>query len=482
MIRTATLLHSVMLLILATSAPQVHAQDDQHDARIAGTWMGTLRPGGIELRVVFNITADSAGRLQATMDSPDQGAMGIPISEVTLEGQQIAMTVPVINGRYDGELGDDGSHIGGRWSQSGSVFPLDLERVDEAPVLARPQEPEPPFPYRAEEVTIPNEDAGIALAGTLTIPEGPGPHPAVVLVSGSGAQDRNEAIAGHKPFLVIADYLTRRGIAVLRHDDRGFGESTGDFQSATTADMATDVVAAVEFLHQRPEIDRDHVGIIGHSEGGLSGPMAALEIPDKVNFLVLLAPPGIPGEELLYVQDSLLNKAMGASDEMIEISRQRMNRLYPVIRAVEDDEARQDSLREVMNSLELTDEERAYFDSTGAKVEEVMNQQIAVMSSDWFRFFLIYDPVPALQQLDIPVLALFGEKDLQVPPEQNLPPLEEALSESDSDDYLVLELPGLNHLFQHADTGHISEYSRIEETFAPEALEVMGDWILERVE
>ncbi len=440
-------------------------------------WLGTLRVGAIELRIVFNVRQDSVDGYHATLDSPDQGATGIPVDQVVHRADSVIMTVPVVGGRFVGTLAEDGGSIEGQWSQGGQSLPLELSRVDAAPIVDRPQEPKPPFPYREEEVRIPNEEAGIELAGTLTLPEGEGPHPAVVLVSGSGPQDRDEALMGHRPFFVLADYLTRRGIAVLRHDDRGVAESTGDFATATTVDFASDARAAVAFLQARADIDAEKVGLIGHSEGGLSGPMAALEAPKDVAFLVLLAPPGISGDQILYLQDSLMAHAAGVSDDFIRIARERKDQLFPVIRAIEDPEARADSLWAVMRSFELGPEEMAYYDSTGTALEQLLEQQVSMMSTAWFRFFLTYDPAPALRKLDVPVLALIGDKDLQVPAAQNIPALESALAASGSDDYLVLELPGLNHLFQHAETGHISEYSRIEETFAPEALEIIGDWI-----
>ncbi|HEX7069310.1 MAG TPA: alpha/beta fold hydrolase [Rhodothermales bacterium] len=470
---------AALAILSATSAPAVMAQTD---APLAGSWLGSLQVGAVQLRIVFNISVDSTGAYTATLDSPDQGAQGIPVGSVVLQADSVQIGVPMIGGRYDGTLAETGSRIEGRWSQGGQSFSLDLDRTEAPFTLVRPQEPKPPFPYRVEEVVIPNEAAGIRLAGTLTIPEGEGPHPGVVLVTGSGPQDRDEALLGHKPFAVLADYLTRRGIAVLRHDDRGVGGSTGDFATALTPDFAEDAVAAVNFLRDRDEIDEDRVGLVGHSEGGLSGPLAALAAPEAVNFLVLLAPPGISGDQILYLQDSLMMAAAGASKEMIEVTRTRKDALFPVIRSVEGVDERRDSLMKVMSSFEFAAEEQAYYDSAGVSLDQLIAQQVSMMSSDWFRWFMTYDPAPTLRKLAVPVLAIIGEKDLQVPAEQNIPALEAALAGSGTDDYLVRELPGLNHLFQHAETGHISEYSKIEETFAPEALKLIGDWILEHVE
>ena len=241
------------------------------------------------LRLVFNVSL-SGDALGATMDSPDQGARGIAVSRVELSGSNVLFEVKAAGGSYTGVLTADASLIDGTWKQSGQGFPVQLKRQEGAFVLDRPQEPKPPFPYVSIEVTFPNAKANVQLPGTLTVPPGPGPFPGVVLVTGSGPQDRNEELLGHKPFLVIADFLTRSGIAVLRYDDRGVGRSTGTFAKGTTLDFADDAEAAFTFLAARPEVARRRMGILGHSEGGLIGPMVASRNA-AVGFLVLLARP-----------------------------------------------------------------------------------------------------------------------------------------------------------------------------------------------
>jgi uncharacterized protein len=465
------------LLVLALLAPlHLHAQP----ASVEGTWRGTLSPmAGVELRLVFHIHRDEAGLLNATMDSPDQGATGLPVQQVTFVGDSLDIQMPQIQGRYRGVLAAEDT-IRGTWTQMGQEMPMDLIRGD-GDDRRRPQEPRPPFPYLEEEVRYPNSEAGIHLAGTLTLPEGPGPFPAVALITGSGPQDRDETIMGHKPFWVLADHLTRRGIAVLRSDDRGVGESEGDFASATTRDFAGDADAAAAWLRKHREVDPDRVGLIGHSEGGIIAPMVAVE-RGGVAFTVLLAGPALPGEELLYLQGAAVARAMGQDEDAIQASLDVQEAVFQVILEEEDPERRRERagavLREYLDGFS-PEERRAQGIPEGGE-EAWIQSQLAVSASPWFRYFLGYDPRAHLERLEVPVLALFGELDLQVPPAQNLPAMEEALTRAGSPDATVLELPGLNHLFQTAETGSPMEYARIEETFAPAALEVISDWILER--
>jgi len=284
---------------------------------IEGIWQGTLKaPGGVELRIVFKISEKPDGTMTATMDSSDQGVTGIPVEKVAFENGNLRLDVKSILGVFQGKLKEDGLEIEGEWKQSGQSFPLVLKRIEKAAEVRRPQEPKKPYPYKEEEVVYENKEAGITLAGTLTLPRQECPFPAVLLISGSGPQDRNETLLGHRPFLVLADYLTRRGIAVLRVDDRGVGESTGNISQATSEDFATDVLAGIEYLKNRKEINPMQIGLIGHSEGGFIAPMVAVQSPD-VAFIVLMAGTGLTGEEILYLQGELMARAEGASEEAI---------------------------------------------------------------------------------------------------------------------------------------------------------------------
>jgi hypothetical protein len=343
--------------------------------------------------------------------------------------------------------------------------------------MRRPQHPQPPFPYRSEEVTV-ESVPGVRLAGTLTLPQGQGPYPAVVLVSGSGPQDRDETLLGHKPFLVLSDHLTRNGIAVLRLDDRGTGRSTGSFAASTSEDFARDAAAALRWLRARPEVRDDAVGIVGHSEGGMIGPMVAARYPDDVNFLVLLAGPGMPSADLLMLQGALISRAGGEPEAEVQRTLTLQRALFGAIAQTADSTALHARLREISARFQasLPAEERAlpaYSDAT-------MEATLGTLVSPWYRWFIRYDPAPALRATRVPVLALNGSKDLQVPADENLGGIARALRAAGNRDVTTEALPGLNHLFQTATTGAPSEYAQIEETIAPVVLERVTAWIRER--
>jgi fermentation-respiration switch protein FrsA (DUF1100 family) len=446
---------------------------------IVGSWTGALTvQGGMQLHVVFHVTAAADGTLSATMDSPDQGAKGIPVSAVKVNGDSVRFEVAVANGAFDGSFAKDHKSIDGTWSQNGATLPLKLAR-GEAPAPARPQRPEPPFPYRSVDVTIPNTAAGVELAGTLTLPQGEGPFPAAVLVTGSGPQDRDETILGHKPFLVLSDYLTRHGIAVLRYDDRGVGKSTGVFANSTSEDNASDALAAVEFARSRPEIAKDKVGIIGHSEGGLVGPMVAARSKD-VAFVVMLAGPGLTGREILHLQGELIARAEGAPQRVIQNNWETQKKLFDIVESEPDPKVAAPRLLAVLKAAvdSLPPDLRAK--SAAQTSDAALEAQVKQVNSPWMRFFLTYNPVPTLEKVKVPVLALDGSKDLQVPPRQDLDSIAAALHRGGNKDVTTELLPGLNHLFQHATTGAPTEYASIEETFAPEAMKIVSDWILKR--
>jgi pimeloyl-ACP methyl ester carboxylesterase len=346
------------------------------------------------------------------------------------------------------------------------------------PKLTRPQEPKKPYPYLAEEVSYENQKAKVKLAGTLTLPKGKGPFPAALLITGSGPQNRDEEVFGHRPFLVLADHLTRRGLAVLRVDDRGVGGSTGDTMQSTTADFAEDVLVGVEYLKGRKEIDPKRIGLIGHSEGGMIGPLAASRSKD-VAFVVMLGGMGLTGEQILYVQGGLITKAVGADDRTLARQRRIQELIFRALKQEKDDAAAEKRFNQ------LWDEEMAKLPEgekkDTAKLTKEVRRQFKLVNNPWTRYFLTHDPRPALREVTCPVLALFGEKDLQVPPRENLPEVARALAEGTCRDYTVAQLPGLNHLFQTCKTGSLLEYSSIQETMAPVALETISAWILNRM-
>jgi len=446
---------------------------------LTGIWQGVLKVGGIELRLVIKVSKNADEQYTATLDSPDQGAKDIPASLVSFKSGDVKIEIKAIFGVYNGKMSDDNT-ITGEWQQGPTTLPLIMKRTDKAPEPPRrPQEPQEPFSYTKEEVAYDNLKAGIKLAGTLTMPKTGGPFSAVVLISGSGPQDRDEALLGHRPFLVLADYLTRRGIAVLRYDDRGVGKSTGEFAKATSADFATDVLAGVEYLKTRKEIDSQQIGLIGHSEGGLIAPVVATQSP-AVAFIVLMAGPGISGEKILYLQGALIVRANGTAETAIAKNLALQKKMFAVIKAEKDNAQAEKQLQPIWTQAfaTFTDEEKKALDFTIADPDSLFQAQIKQLLSPWFRYFLFHEPQRALQKVKCPVLAINGEKDLQVPPKENLAAIAKALKTGGNKKFITKELPSLNHLFQTAATGAPAEYNKIEETISPNALQVMGDWIL----
>jgi pimeloyl-ACP methyl ester carboxylesterase len=459
-------------------APEIKKSLSSDPNDIKGNWIGALSFSGTEVRLVVKITVDSSGKLVSALDSPDQGAMNIPVEETSFRDGHLHLAARSIGGELDADLAENKEMISGKWTQGGMVLPMDLKRTDTLPQFNRPQEPKPPFPYNEREITYENKDAGITLAGTLTLPRAGGPFPVVLLITGSGAQDRNETVFGHKPFWILADYLTRRGIAVLRVDDRGIGQSTGDFKTATSLDFLGDVLAGIDYLKTVKEIDPHRIGLIGHSEGGMIAPMAAGKSSD-VAFIVLMAGPGIPGDELLLLQQSLIMKAQGASDDAVAQSAKIQKEVLAAAKSPLDSASAAIKIRQIImdGTAQLSEEEKKQM----VNAPEMLDKGVQQALSPWLRYFLRYDPKPALEQVKCPVLAVNGEKDLQVPSKPNLAAIAKAFKKGGNKDATVKELPGLNHLFQTATTGSPDEYLKTEETIAPIALSAVGDWILAHV-
>ncbi len=464
---------SLWLILCTIIAAALPAQSFAADENIAGIWQGTLKVQTIELRIVFHVAADSSGAFKTTMDSPDQGAKGIVVNSTSVSSDSVVFAIYMINGTYEGIRQQGDSLIIGTWKQGSASFPLDLRRVKEIQEARRPQEPKPPFPYDAEDVSFENKNAGITLAGTFTKPKTGAPFTTVLLITGSGPQNRDEELLGHKPFLVLADYLTRRGIAVLRVDDRGVGKSTGVFGTATTVDFAGDVRAGIDYLKTRNDVDAKKIGLIGHSEGGIIAPMVSADSKD-VAFIVLMAGTSLTGEKILYMQDSLISLAMGQPPKEVEKDLSEKRAMYSLLKEEHDTTKLQQDLHSIVDKSLAEDSSL-----TDKTKEIVIAATMKQLLSPWFRFFLTYDPMPALEKVTCPILALNGSKDMQVPAQANLEGMERAFKTSGSTRATTKLLPGLNHLFQKADTGSPMEYAKIEETMDPEALKTIGDWIEE---
>ena len=451
-----TLALALQVLLFATAG---FAQQPASPA--AGSWEGAIETGAVKLRIGVVITVQPDGTLSAAMDSPDQGAYGLALSNVSLADGVVKFALLRANGTFEGRLNAAGTEIAGTWTQ-GMPLPLVLKKVEKLSRPNRPQEPKPPFPYRSEHVAIVNGTGQVVLDGTLTVPEGKGPHPAVILITGSGAQNRDEEIFGHKPFFVLADHLTRRGIAVLRYDDRGVGKSTGSFATATSEDFAGDAWAAWQTLSARPEIDRKRIGLLGHSEGGLIAPMLAAAHPE-VAFVIMVAGPGVTGEQIMLAQASAIMKASGAPDAAITANTDLQKQVFAILR----EETSIARAAERIGAIPAGSKE-----ASAALVRQTV--------SPWMKFFAFYDPAPALAKVRCPILAIAGELDLQVLPAQNLPAIGAALVKGGNQNHTILELPGLNHLLQPAKTGLPAEYAQVETTIAPAALDAITSWLLKR--
>lgn len=458
-----------LLFIAYATCFSLKAQD------ISGKWNGALTVQQTQLRLVFHVTETDDG-FSATMDSPDQGANGIPVTATTFENPKITFEVNNLQIEYTGELKE--GEIIGLFKQGGFEFPMNLSRdAIEKAAVNRPQEPQLPYPYDTEEITFQNIAATIALAGTLTLPKNTSGFPVVILISGSGPQNRNEELMGHKPFLVLADYLTRNGIGVLRYDDRGIGQSEGIFETATTADFATDVESAIAYLKTRKDIDTTKIGLVGHSEGGIIAGMVAATSAD-VNFIVSLAGPGISGYDIILLQTELINKANGKDTTALETELAFLKRSLDMVVAGTD-------LAEIKSKLKDS-VQKEISEESGLVPEEMtvetVDQFVETFTTPWFKFFLTYDPSTSLVTVKCPVLALIGEKDLQVPPKENLSAIENALTKGGNKNVTTKEFPDLNHLFQEAQTGSPTEYGIIEQTFSPDAMLEITDWIKQQTE
>lgn len=443
--------------------PAVVAAPAQAEAaNLVGRWEGALNVGGTSLPIVIRVSEGVEG-LVAVMDSPAQGARDIAVADLSETGGVVRFAVPAAAGRFEGRRSEDGSIWTGAWSQGGASLPLILTRTEATAEVtppappARPQTPVPPFPYSAEEVAF--ENGAVTLAGTVTLPQGEGPFPAVVLITGSGAQDRDETLFEHKPFAVWADALTRRGVAVLRYDDRGVGGSGGGSADETTADFAGDATAAVAFLRSRPEIDPARIGLMGHSEGGAAAQIAAVN-GAPIAFMVMIAGSAVDGARIVTEQVHEIALAAGRTPAQAAQARDAQARIMAAVVSNKDDGPA---------AAAAVEAELAASGLTGPAAQ----QSISLLSSGWYRYFAAYDPAEALRGLTVPLLAVYGDRDPTVPADLN----REALAALKPDADIVV-LPGLNHLMQTAETGLPTEYATITETLAPSALATVTDWIV----
>ena len=447
---------------LLLSAASAHAQTARPS--LSGDWSGLLGP----LELTMHLADPAAGPRTATLDIPEQGAKGL-LLQFTAPADSVYLRLAQPVARFAGRRSADGQQLVGEWQQGLRAFPLTLARAGGTAKPTgrnRPQTPQLPFPYQSADVTFRNEKAGVTLAGTYTVPADMGPFPAVVLLTGSGAQDRNESVMDHQPFAVLADHLTRQGIAVLRFDDRGVGQSGGTPQGITNADYTADAQAALAWLRAQPGIRKNKVGLLGHSQGGTAATRAAV-LPQGPDFLVLLASPSLPGDEMI-VQQALALATVGKADPtQLQLIEGKQRQVVDIIGKTPDNVLARAELLQLLNRNHSTD----------PAVLAQLNSQLDVLTSPTYRDLLADRPAPTLAKVRCPVLAMGGSKDVQVPAKANLAATAAGLKAAGNRDVTLKEMPGLNHLFQNASTGGVAEYATIEETFAPAALQIISDWI-----
>jgi len=452
------------LLAVALASIISQARDEHED--LIGLWQGTLTFPGVESRIVLRLTEGRDAALAATLLLPDHTDSEIPADDAVLDGSELRVTVSAVRGSFVGRINAERTAIDGRWEQGRWSHAVVLKRIARIVQPHRPQTPRPPFPYDEIPVTFANEAADAQFAGTLTAPRGEGPFPTALLISGGGGQDRNGTFLRHRPLHVLADHLTRRGIAVLRVDDRGVGASTGVRAQATSADYAEDALAGVAFLKNHPRVNAARIGLIGHSEGGTIATLAAAKSPD-IAFIIMLASPGLPGTEYNYQFEAASGRALGQSEATIAAKRKLQERIFAVIKTENDPAAAEREVRRILREMDP------------GLPEARLDAAVARFLSPWVRFSLTHDPAATLRKVKCPVLALFGEKDVQVPPAGNVEAIDRALRGAEHQNYAIAVLPSLNHFFQTCRTGSPTEYGRIEETFAPAALKRITDWLLD---
>lgn len=459
----------------------IHAQD------ITGSWQGTLPAGGRDVRLIFHITG-SANNYSAKFDSPDQNAYGINCSSVTQTGDSIVIGIKIANGAYRGKW-NSANEIQGVYSQNGGSVQMNMKRLTDAEtphppsMQPKPQTPKEPFNYISEEVGYENNLQHVHLAGTLTKPNNGTKFPVVLLITGSGPQDRDESIGMHKPFLLIADHLAKLGIAVLRVDDRSMGKSTGDFSASDSKDFATDVMAGIEYLKTRKDIDVTKIGLLGHSEGAMIAPYVAARSKD-VAFIVMLAGPAVGGKQTMYFQ--AVEKALpGISAGNVRAYGNLYNAMMKIALDPETAKNANSYIRDTYLNWKKEQPDstiKALIHGPDEAVIKSFESGFADFKRHWWNFFLTYDPAKDLQQLRIPVFALNGEKDEQVDPKTNLAAVNNILTKNGNRHFKTYEVPGVNHLFQHCkQCGSVEEYLSLEETFDTATLVMIGNWIKEQV-
>ncbi|MBN2727731.1 MAG: prolyl oligopeptidase family serine peptidase [Bacteroidales bacterium] len=438
-----------------------------------GTWQGYFSVEGIQFLMILNIEEDENDKISATMHIPQQMLLNYDVLKISTEDDSLWMKAAGLRADYAAIL--DRDSLRGTWTQMGVnyVINLGLTPEDEAFSIRRPQTPQEPYTYYCEDVKFYNKKAKIWLAGTLTLPDTTHNWPVVVLVSGSGPQDRNEELLEHKPFLVIADYFTRNGIGVLRYDDRGIGKSEGKFADATTIDLASDAESAIDFLSKKEFVNKDQIGLAGHSEGGIIAMM--LGSNKKLLFAISMAGVGVPCDQLLVMQQDKMYEGYGGSEEMREVMWNFNSRMYNIVQTEKDPVAIRTGIETILaeTTERLTEEEIKEYGLSDNYIIAILSQ----ISNPWFKTFVTLKPAKYIEKIKIHFLAINGSTDRQVPAEENIEAIKIHIKQKKGQivDYKIFD--GLNHLFQNSKSGMPTEYAMIDETINEEVLEYMMKWI-----
>ncbi len=438
---------------------------------LVSSWVGGLQLGERTMPLVMNVAAQKGEMLTVTLESPMQGGKDIETDSAKLVNGNVSFYIAALNVRFEGKITPD-TLIEGTFTQNGMSFPLTFKKGKYTPKkVVRPQDPQEPYSYFEEDIYFENIKDSIIITGTITVPKHVKNPPVVILISGSGPQDRNSEILNHRPFWVIADYFTKNGIAVLRYDERGVGQSTGKFNGATSYDFATDASLAVDYLKTRNDIDAKRIGILGHSEGGIVAPLVATQRKD-IAFLILLGAPGYNGADILLMQQEEISLGMGISKDTVAATKQFNSGLYKILLEEKDDKQLKNKVANyVTNQMQqngVTDKKT---------IDEAIDNTLQIYTEKWMLTFMRHEPIPVLKKVKCPVLAITGSKDLQVPATENLAAIKKALTEGGNKKVTAINLPNHNHLFQETETGLPSEYETIEQTFSPIALEKMLEWL-----
>lgn len=470
-------LFSFFLILFIFSRISSTAQNLSY-SKIKGSWQGTMIHEKDSFNVVFDIYPDSTNSVLVSF--PDVASVDNKPQRSRFTNDSLILSLPKMGANIKLFLINP-TELSGFWCNVGGKDStiLVMRKTDNPLRVQRPQTPKSPFPYSSETIVIQNKKANISIEGTLTLPEGKGPFPSVILVTGSGPQDRNSEIMMHKSFWVIADFLTRRGVAVFRYDERGVGKSTGNYSNSTTLDFANDLKEIFMFLKKDSRLNKQQIGLMGHSEGGIVIGIVASQVK-SVAFVISLAGSAVSGREILLEQAKQMNILNGKDSAFVEYDYLFRTKIFDAFISNSDKKIFAEKVRTLFaDAIKELGEEKAKDYSITKSASELW---ILQLSSPWMDTFIRLNPADYWKKVNCPVLVLIGDKDFQVPYHQNMPVYESIFQNSKNKNVTLLKMESLNHLFQTANTGSMNEYARISETFSPKALTTISEWILKQTQ